>query len=129
MAYYFQRPPTQIPKKDEHLWDFVGTEALVKSDVTKLHIRTVYNLRLNEARPLCANNTFSSSFNKDADVEGDEDEVKVIPSDKIVETPKGKRKPRVKISCKRACKDNPNCLNWLGQERWEASGEHILISH
>ncbi|EJD41060.1 cysteine proteinase [Auricularia subglabra TFB-10046 SS5] len=101
-------------------WGWVGTIARDAAEITPdMRLRTCGLARANKW-PLCANG-FAQPDDGDA---------------------RGKKRPRLDKSCaavgdddddynddqvdyecsKKACKANPNCLNWLGQDEWEDGG-------
>lgn len=57
------------------------------------------------------------------DSENEDEEVIIVDTTKKAKG-KGKAVAVIKASCNLGhCSDNPKCLNWLGQDKWENSGK------
>ncbi|KAI0044824.1 cysteine proteinase [Auriscalpium vulgare] len=93
-------------------WGWVGTEVTDASLIGEEHRLATCGMSKRSAHPFCANKYRRKAQDKAGEpgpvVHGElADDVIVISDD---ESP----------SCsKRACAKNPNCLNYLGQEKWE----------
>lgn len=83
---------------------------------------------------VCANRWTKEALKEHKQVRAPE--VLVLDSDDSDEDPvrslgssKGKGKAVAKeVCCLEACGGNPRCLNWLGQDKWENTGESTLFS-
>ncbi|KAI0064483.1 cysteine proteinase [Artomyces pyxidatus] len=95
-------------------WGWVGTDVTDASNISRDHLLSTCGFSSRSSHPFCSNKfrkrapEHSDAAGPRTAVEGElQDDVIVISED---ETP----------SCsKRACAKNPNCLNYLGQEKWE----------
>ncbi|KZV97028.1 cysteine proteinase [Exidia glandulosa HHB12029] len=96
-------------------WGWVGTLARDAADITPdMRLRTC-GLAAANKWPICPNK-FSAPTPTEPLDEGDARGKKRPRLDSDVE-------PDVEHECsKKACKANPNCLNWLGQEEWVERG-------
>ena len=95
-------------------WDWAGTDVFDASHITKDHLLATCGFLPNSGHILCANKLRKSLEKRPETARqapaGDGDDVIVISDD---ETP----------GCsKRSCRKNPNCLNYLGQEKWVDAG-------
>lgn len=96
-------------------WSWVGTEVTDASEITNAHFLAAYGFHRKPDRRVCANKyaerrKLSEESGEDRH-ETDTDEVTVISDDEV------------SSGCdKRTCKNDPYCLNYLGQERWEKAG-------
>ncbi|KAI9144240.1 hypothetical protein BKA69DRAFT_1122491 [Paraphysoderma sedebokerense] len=81
-------------KSDQEAWSWVDDIAS-PSDITSFHLRMVYGIESTPSRPICCNRGAKST--------------------------KDRSTPTSSYKCGPArCKDNPNCLNYLGLEVWES---------
>lgn len=104
-------------------WGWVGTEVTDLGDITLEHRMLACGLSQRNDAPYCRNK-FAVTEDKThvngsrerqlphPNVNGElDDDIIVISDDE-------------KPSCsKKLCKANPNCLNYLGQEKWEDEGD------
>lgn len=104
-------------------WGWVGTEVADTSEITQEHRLATCGLSRSSTQPLCRNKFLDKqktpciAVTNDnlglSEGEGLADEVIVISDD---EGP---------VCNNKACKHNPYCLNYLGQDKWENAGELI----
>lgn len=108
-----------LPGNSTLPWGWVGTEVVDVSQITREHLLMACGLSARNTHPLCRNNYALEAEERDSPqaptpklpVNGEpNDDVIVISDD---EEP---------ICSKKACKNNPNCLNYLGQDLWEDEG-------
>uniref|UniRef100_A0A0W0FLB1 ubiquitinyl hydrolase 1 n=1 Tax=Moniliophthora roreri TaxID=221103 RepID=A0A0W0FLB1_MONRR len=99
-------------------WGWVGTEVRDPSEITQEHILAVYGLSSRTRRRRCPNKyaqeekCSSSVESAQKAVNGELDEDVIVISDDE------------ELNCnKKDCKQNPFCLNYLGQEKWEDEGQ------
>ncbi|GLB34824.1 putative cysteine proteinase [Lyophyllum shimeji] len=107
-----------LPGNSTSAWGWVGTEVVQASDITPEHCLISCGLSKRNNHPFCPNKYSPSSqvtvkpqpeeTHKAPPVDGELDDDVIIISDD--EGPPCGLK---------ACKSNPNCLNYLGQEDWE----------
>ena len=107
---------------DSSAWGWVGTEVLDASQISKEHCMITCGLSKRSRHPFCPNKYASvekkrASPRQERTANGELDDDVIVISDD--EPP----------SCsKKLCKNNPNCLNYLGQEKWEDVGKHPLFN-
>ena len=87
-------------------WGWVGTEVKDVSALTTEHILATCGFSSRNSHSLCLNRFNNGPANDKLD-----NDIIVITDE---ETSQCSRK---------VCKNNPNCLNYLGQEKWEDNGE------
>ncbi|KXN92215.1 Ubiquitin carboxyl-terminal hydrolase 48 [Leucoagaricus sp. SymC.cos] len=91
------------------LWSWVGSEASEATDITLEHCLIACGLSARNNNPFCPNKFVTSQAPKPLTKK------EVIPDDDIIVVSDDEE-----IKClKKTCKENPNCLNHLGQEKWE----------
>jgi hypothetical protein len=103
---------------DYSAWGWVGTDVTDTSGITQEHMLATCGLWRRNSLPSCPNLYVSPSSTKPVarqkeeshDATPLEDDIVVISDD---EAPQCNKK---------LCKKNPNCLNYLGQEKWENEG-------
>lgn len=115
-----------LPGNTSSPWAWVGTEVSRPSDITSEHLLLACNLSERNNLPFCPNKyalvleTIAKPTEATQVPEADrelEDDVIVISDD---EQP----------SCNpKACKANPNCLNYLGQDGWEDESQSIFYTY
>lgn len=112
----------KLAGSDYSAWGWVGSEVTDASEISQSHRLASCGFSTNTTFPLCINE-YSSSSGKSMPAQSAlqksqgkvangelEDDIIVISDD---EGP----------SCSsKACKSNPYCLNYLGQEKWEDEG-------
>lgn len=86
-------------------WGWVGTEVNDVSAITTEHVLATCGFSNRNPYPFCP-----SRFGQNTPTDKLENDVIVITDDEISQC------------SKKACKQNPNCLNYLGQEKWEDDG-------
>ena len=94
-------------------WGWVGTEVKTVSALTAEHVLATCGFSARNSHSLCPNRFTQGSAHDKLD-----NDIIVITDE---ETSQCSRK---------VCKNNPNCLNYLGQEKWEddgASGYRISL--
>ncbi|KAJ7724461.1 hypothetical protein DFH07DRAFT_854832 [Mycena maculata] len=103
-------------------WGWVGSEATDTDSISQEHLETTCGLSKWSTHPFCRNKFAKLPPRKEkelpkprAHINGEiEEDIIVISSDDDEEDP----------SCtKKSCKNNPNCLNYLGQKKWEDEDE------
>jgi hypothetical protein len=108
-------------------WAWVGTEVVAPSDITPEHCLIACGLSERNNYPFCTNKyptpslvsgdvLTASQRRKSGDEDKDED---------IIEISGGE----TSLCSAKACKFNPNCLNYLGQEEWENEGISNILPH
>ncbi|KAJ3732305.1 cysteine proteinase [Lentinula guzmanii] len=109
----------QVLRRDVlNAWGWVGTEVTDSSSITRDHLLATCGLSRRNNYPFCRNNHKSKSRTIQSPVpvihQVTNDD---IPDDVIVISD-GEDEGH---NCgKKVCKGNPNCLNYLGQEKWES---------
>jgi ubiquitin carboxyl-terminal hydrolase 48 len=121
-------------------WDWVDSEIRDAKDITLDHRLAACGLSTRNIHPYCRNK-YASSDAKEEEEEEEEDK----PPSPVVDQPPVKKQTddnlnediivisddedtptapvQRKTACtKKACKNNPNCLNYLGQGVWEDEG-------
>lgn len=97
-------------------WNWIGTEVKHVSEITKEHCIRAAGLALSRSKRICRNKfrekTRSSSPHQKRALSSEDPEDVIVISDDDEDS----------ICDKRRCKDNPYCLNYLGQDRWEDEG-------
>lgn len=91
-------------------WGWIANEVHNASDISEEHILEAYGLGKRSPYPLCSNKYASSSketLDSTSTPAFEHDEDVVIVSESTTTCSKG------------TCRNNPNCLNYLGQEKWE----------
>ncbi len=101
-------------------WSWVGTEVTDTADITQEHRLATCGFSNTNRSPFCSNK-YSTTSNvaakpgkttkAQAKTEGELEDDIIVISDNDSPTCSSK-----------ACKNNPNCLNYLGQEKWESEG-------
>lgn len=98
-------------------WNWIGTDVKHASDITKPYQLRAAGLVPSKSRPICPNNysrkrrVVETRETNGGAVGEDPDDVIVISDEDDGPTCEKKR-----------CKDNPFCLNHLGQNSWEDEG-------
>ncbi|KZT28434.1 cysteine proteinase [Neolentinus lepideus HHB14362 ss-1] len=95
-----------------NLWSWVGTEVTSAAEITDEHLMFCCGLSERNGWPICRNKyskvtspEFETSSAEPTDVNED---IVVISDDE-----------KTQGCSRRACRLNPNCLNYLGQDAWE----------
>ena len=107
---------TRLPGNTSSLWGWVGTEAGSAARITSEHLLVACGLSERNNHPFCPNkhplpHPEAPSSSPMHVVDGElVDDVIVISDDEQ------------QTCALKGCKSNPNCLNYLGQENWEAEG-------
>ncbi|TFK55130.1 cysteine proteinase [Heliocybe sulcata] len=97
-----------------NLWSWVGTEATDASRITDEHLAFCCGLSKRNGWPVCRNK-YAKAASSDSSEETKPAKPIDVDEDVIVISDDEQRQ-----ECSRkACKLNPNCLNYLGQEAWE----------
>lgn len=93
------------------LWAWVGSEVTQESDVSTEHCLMTCGMSARNVYPFCANKYAASQIPNTAVKEeiALDEEIIIVSDDGIKCSKKG-------------CKGNPNCLNYLGQDKWEDEG-------
>jgi hypothetical protein len=109
-----RRPPSPAEKTKRSVpsdsrtspWGWVGTEVKAVSALTAEHVLATCGFSARNSPSLCPNRLTQGSAHDKLD-----NDIIVITDE---ETSQCSRK---------VCKNNPNCLNYLGQEKWEDDGK------
>ncbi|KIY43585.1 cysteine proteinase [Fistulina hepatica ATCC 64428] len=96
-------------------WGWVGSEVLDVADITSVHRRTACGFSQKVDHPFCENKFSHTSRTKIKPLPEEQN-----PSDDIIVISDSDNEPECS---RKRCKTNPNCLNYLGQGRWNKSGE------
>lgn len=127
-------PKALVPRKrvDDTLWDWVLTEVTDASQISDDHILSTYGFASRNAvfKPICHNKYSGLSTNSSEPMGPDS-----RSSNSHHVAASGSNEMHVKVeygddadskplaSCsKKSCLSNPNCLNYLGQQRYEDEG-------
>lgn len=103
---------------DLSAWGWVGTDVHEPSQINSEHRMATCGLARSSRHPFCPNKYASmkrkrASPPRDTATNGElDDDVIVISDDELPPC------------SKKLCKGNPNCLNYLGQEKWEDESEY-----
>jgi hypothetical protein len=101
-------------------WGWVGTGVTDVSRITEEHLLATCNFSRRSRLPLCANK-YQKCSTKSVDlvetVESGEEQVQEV----IIISEDG-----TPTCSKRNCSKNPNCLNYIAQDRWEDAGRLFL---
>ena len=96
-------------------WQWVATEVTDASAITAEHLSATCGLSKRNNHPFCRNKFAKLPARKESKkprtpLNGEiEEDIIVISSDEDED-----------LNCtKKLCKNNPNCLNYLGQQKWE----------
>lgn len=104
----------------DHLaWAWVGSEATDAAHITQEHRLATCGFSDSSTFPFCTNKyrkdtIKQSSQTKVTKVAGELDDDIIVVSD-----------DETSVCSPKICKNNPNCLNYLGQEQWENEGPSI----
>ena len=100
-------------------WSWVGTEVTHSADITPEHRLATCGFSAKNQHPFCPNK-YAPSFSGGPPVKEEpkqpvasgelEDDIIVVSDDEGT------------LCDSKTCKTNPNCLNYLGQEKWEDEG-------
>ncbi|KAJ3905046.1 cysteine proteinase, partial [Lentinula edodes] len=114
----------QVLRRDVlNAWGWVGSEITDSSSITRDHLLATCGFSRRSNHPFCRNQHKSKSRSAQSSNPASPQAVNdIIPEDVIVISD-GEDEGR-KCS-KKACKGNPNCLNYLGQEKWETEESTI----
>lgn len=121
-------------------WGWVGTQVKDPEHITTEHILATCGFSDNSGYPFCANSYCASDDESLAAENGDglpnanapsqqENNLKNIPvngeldDDVIVISD-----DEAPLCSKKGCKVNPNCLNYMGQEKWEDEGMTVSFT-
>jgi ubiquitin carboxyl-terminal hydrolase 48 len=101
-------------RSQSSLWAWVGSEVSKEADITTEHCLMACGLSSRNHFPMCVSKCHASDHRQTSAVQREhkpsQDDVIIISDDEG-------------NSCtKKNCKDNPNCLNYLGQDKWEDEG-------
>ncbi|KAK7020447.1 hypothetical protein R3P38DRAFT_2969526 [Favolaschia claudopus] len=96
-------------------WGWVGSEASETAQITEEHLSATCGLSKRNTHPFCRNKFTKYPSKREqkkprVPVNGEIDEDIIVISSDEEEDP---------TCVKRHCKNNPNCLNYLGQKKWE----------
>lgn len=112
----------KLSGNDYLAWGWVGTEATSPTDITSEHRLATCGFSKKSTHPFCANKYVTAGPSVPAKQESTtavnasgelEDDIIIVSDDES-------------SACdSKTCKNNPNCLNYLGQEKWENEGASI----
>jgi len=104
-------------------WGWVGTSVTDASGITEEHLLATCGFSRKSRHSFCANKHRKRP-------------AKIVDSPEVVVSGKEPAGDVVIISddesstcSKKYCSKNPNCLNYLAQNRWEDAGQRTLTSH
>lgn len=102
-------------RSQSSLWAWVGSDVSKEEDITTEHCLMACGLSSRNHFPMCVSKCRASGLRQTSaaqkEHEPDRDDVIIISDDE-------------RVTCtKKDCKDNPNCLNYLGQDKWEDEGQ------
>lgn len=107
---------------NEHLaWSWVGTEATSAADIAPEHLLATCGFSRRNNHPFCPNRYAAAPPNAAASTTEGQPSASAsgeLEDDIIVVSDEESSACGSKI-----CKSNPNCLNYLGQEKWEDEGK------
>lgn len=117
----------QVLRRDVlNAWGWVGSEITDSSSITRDHLLATCGFSRRSNHPFCRNQHKSKSRSARSSNPASAQAVNdIIPEDVIVISD-GEDEGH-KCS-KKACKSNPNCLNYLGREKWETEGAIGLLT-
>jgi hypothetical protein len=107
----------KLPGKKDSPWGWIGSEAFDVSDITREHLLAACGFT-DEIYPFCANK-FNPPENKESATGDNEAVTKGESEDDVIVVSDDDERPPCS---KKQCKNNPNCLNYLGQSIWEDTG-------
>jgi hypothetical protein len=101
---------------DQLAWAWVGSEVTNAADITQEHRLATCGFSESSTFPFCPNKYRKdtgkqNSQTKATKVAGELDDDIIVVSD-----------DETSVCSAKACRNNPNCLNYLGQEQWENEG-------
>ena len=102
-------------------WDWVGTEVTDPTAITPEHRQRACGFSPYVGFPFCRNKAeadASQSIAPVVDIAVDQDD-----QDTIIVLSDSDEEPECS---KKTCKSNPNCLNYLGQDKWLEEGRQSL---
>lgn len=97
------------------LWAWVGSEVIRESDISTEHCLRACGMSTRNIHPFCANKYVSQVPDTTVKETTLDEEIAIVSDDDIKCSSKG-------------CKGNPNCLNYLGQDKWEDEGIYFRAS-
>ena len=103
-------------------WGWVGTEVLDASHITKEHRMLTCGLSRRSRHPFCSNKY--ASVNKKRASPRQEPTANGELADDVIVISDDEPSP----CSKKSCKNNPNCLSYLGQDKWEDRGTQLLFN-
>jgi ubiquitin carboxyl-terminal hydrolase 48 len=109
-----------VPKNvlSDH-WAWVGTEVSHPADITLEHRLLACGLSPRSKHPFCPNKYATTLSEQPSTPPPLKTEVTVPEEDEIIVISDNEE-----VKCnKKSCKGNPNCLNYLGQDKWEDEGK------
>ncbi|EGO18657.1 hypothetical protein SERLADRAFT_418842 [Serpula lacrymans var. lacrymans S7.9] len=107
---------SKLVGNESSAWGWVGTEVSDPSHITMEHRLMTCGLSRRNKNPCCPNKFAPDQRDRskgpkhpkhEEQVHGEPEDVIVVSDEEVAEC------------SSRACKSNPNCLNYLGQEKWE----------
>lgn len=112
----------KLAGRESSAWRWVDTEVSEPSQITLVHRLMTCGLSGRNGNPFCSNKYVSKPDKHKPAPSTDEPETAVAKGElehDIIVVSDDEPPP-----CnKKVCKNNPNCLNYLGQEKWEDEGK------
>lgn len=110
----------KLPGNDTSELAWVGTQVLEVSEIALEHRLTACGLSRNNRHPRCANKYASIGPNTVSTLKAEQTASGELQDDVIVISDDDEPQ-----CSKKLCKNNPYCLNYLGQDQWEDEGASV----
>ncbi|KIK57675.1 hypothetical protein GYMLUDRAFT_75287 [Collybiopsis luxurians FD-317 M1] len=110
----------QVLRRDElNSWGWAGTEVTDSSSITREHLLATCGFSRRNNHSFCHNN-YTSETRIQTSKQASRNNTRKEESDDVIVISDGENETP---SCsKKSCKKNPNCLNYLGQDKWQDEG-------
>ena len=104
-------------------WGWVGTEVRNVNNISKEHILATCGLSLTSPHPFCPNKYRHRSSDHSVDPPVEPIASRADPTGDVIVISEDESPNCSKKTCRR----NPNCLNYLGHEKWEYIGAWFIL--